>query len=71
MRNIVASLEPSKKNRLQDVLRAEKLPFTDPRQRYHISTSQNNPLDIGIFLRSHKGDPALQVQLKSPLSSCS
>jgi hypothetical protein len=40
---------------------ADKLPYTDPKERYHISTSQKLPLDLGRFLREHSQDPALEV----------
>jgi hypothetical protein len=42
-------------------LETEKLPYTDPRERYHISPSQHFPLNIGQFLRKNPGDPALKV----------
>ena len=39
----------------------DRLPHTNPKDRYHISSSQTYPLDIGKFLRENKGDPALKV----------
>jgi hypothetical protein len=39
---------------------AEHIPH-DPTADYHIGTSEKHPLNIGSFLRSHSGDPAINV----------
>ena len=39
----------------------DKLPYTSPKDRYHISSSQDHPLYIGNFLRENERDPALKV----------
>jgi hypothetical protein len=39
----------------------EKLPYTDPKECYHISPSQHWPLEIGTFLHENSGDPAVKV----------
>jgi hypothetical protein len=35
----------------------DKLPYTNPKDRYHISSAQNHPLNIGEFL--HEGNVLL------------
>ncbi|KAF8531474.1 hypothetical protein JB92DRAFT_3152054 [Gautieria morchelliformis] len=54
-------------------LEADKLPYTDPKECYHISPSQKQLLDIGRFLREHPQDPALKNfynHLKDHLLGC-
>lgn len=46
----------------------DKLPYTNPKERYHISPSQRYPLDIEPFLQENSGDPALKVSFKIPIS---
>ena len=41
----------------------DKLPYTNPKDRYHISSAQNYPLNIGEFLRDNAGDYALKVNV--------
>ena len=39
----------------------DRLPYTNPKDRYHISSAQKYPLNVGQFLRDNRGDPALKV----------
>jgi hypothetical protein len=39
----------------------EPLPYTNPSNHFHISTSIKYPVHIGTFERENKGDPALEV----------
>jgi hypothetical protein len=43
----------------------DRLPYTNPKDRYHISSAQKYPLHIGEFLRDNRGDPALKVDVFS------
>ena len=42
---------------------SDKLPYTNPKDRYHISSSQNYPLSLGTFIRNNEGDPALKASI--------
>ena len=44
----------------------DRLPYTNPKDRYHISSSENYPLLIGTFIRENRGDPALKARFAHP-----
>jgi hypothetical protein len=41
----------------------DKLPYTNPKDRYHIGSTQDYPLPIGKFMCDNEGDPALKVNI--------
>ena len=45
------------------VAQDDKLLYADPKQKYHISTSERYPLDIGYFIWEHNTDLALKSQV--------
>lgn len=41
----------------------DKLSYTNPKDRYHISPAQYDPLEIGKFIHDNVGDPAFKVNI--------